>query len=398
MDIQRVLTELDGLKSAVRLTLSDAEKGADVPVRVQLRRTELKGEKIFQLEKQIGTQAFHENLTAPQALTRLEELLGSYRQVCIIRPGETVTFTCYGKKTKRSASGNSITAAETAHDRARSYLLPEGEAVPALVDLGIFTPEYKIVHSKSDKYKQINRFLELIDDKLKSFDRETIRVMDFGCGKSYLTFILYYYLTVKRGVKAEIIGYDLKRDVVEHCNGIAEKYGCEGLHFYCGDVSRDTEDLPDVDMLVTLHACDTATDYALDYAIRNRIPYIFSVPCCQHEVNLSLHKGGEFDLLQKHGLIKERFSALLTDAVRAEILEKSGYDTDVLEFVDLSHTPKNVMLRCRLRRPGLRPDLSALEDLQRRYGFRQTLLALTEERLKDSPALPYPAAAQGENE
>ncbi|MBQ2895730.1 MAG: SAM-dependent methyltransferase, partial [Oscillospiraceae bacterium] len=248
---------------------------------------------------------------------------------------------------------------------------------------------YTIVHSRYDKYKQINRFLELIDDSLRSFPKKSIRIMDFGCGKSYLTFILYYYLTEKRGLDAEIIGYDLKADVVENCNAIARRYGYDKLRFVLGDVSRDTVD-SEIDMLVTLHACDTATDYALDYAIRNRVPYVFSVPCCQHEVNLSIRRGGDLDIFMKHGLLKERMSALLTDAIRSELLERCGSEVDVIEFVDLSHTPKNLMLRCRLQRGGSLPELQALEALRQRYGFDQTLLRLTAERCAMQPKVTRP--------
>ena len=184
-----------------------------------------------------------------------------------------------------------------------------------------------------------------MDDAFRAEEREEITILDFGCGKSYLTFILYYYFTVKRGAKAKIIGYDLKEDVVENCNAIAKKYGYEGLTFVVSDVTRDTLADTKVDMIVTLHACDTATDYALWYAIEKGAPHIFSVPCCQHEVNSAIRKGGDYDLLLSHGLIKERFSALLTDAIRAAVLEDMGYEVDVIEFIDFAHSPKNIMLR-----------------------------------------------------
>ena len=168
-----------------------------------------------------------------------------------------------------------------------------------------------------DKFRQINRFIELVDDAFRASEQQEITILDFGCGKSYLTFILYYYFTVKRGVKATILGYDLKEDVVEHCNAIAQKYGYDGLRFVVSDVTRDTLADTHVDMVVTLHACDTATDYALWYAVEKGVKHIFSVPCCQHEINATIHKGGDFDVLLRHGLLQERFSALLTDSIRA---------------------------------------------------------------------------------
>ena len=244
----------------------------------------------------------------------------------------------------------------------------------------MFTPDLRIVKAKYDKYKQINRFIELVDDAFRASEQQEITILDFGCGKSYLTFILYYYFTVKRGVKATILGYDLKEDVVEHCNAIAQKYGYDGLRFVVSDVTRDTLADTHVDMVVTLHACDTATDYALWYAVEKGVKHIFSVPCCQHEINATIHKGGDFDLLLRHGLLQERFSALLTDSIRVAVLEDMGYTVDVIEFIDFAHSPKNLMLRCvKDRRVGER-NLSAAWELAEKYGFRQTLLELAEKK------------------
>ena len=272
------------------------------------------------------------------------------------------------------------TAAPKAHDRRKEYILAEGENIPALVDLGVFTPDLRIVKAKYDKYKHTNRFIELVDDAFRASEQQEITILDFGCGKSYLTFILYYYFTVKRGVKATILGYDLKEDVVEHCNAIAQKYGYDGLRFVVSDVTRDTLADTHVDMVVTLHACDTATDYALWYAVEKGVKHIFSVPCCQHEINATIHKGGDFDVLLRHGLLQERFSALLTDSIRAAVLEDMGYTVDVIEFIDFAHSPKNLMLRCvKDRRVGER-NLSAARELAEKYGFRQTLLELAEKK------------------
>ena len=262
----------------------------------------------------------------------------------------------------------------------KEYILAEGECIPALVDLGVFTADFRIVRSKYDKYKQINRFIELVDDAFQSSQREEITILDFGCGKSYLTFLLYYYFTVKRGVKAKIIGYDLKEDVVGRCNDIAARYGYENLRFVVADVTRDALYGEHIDMIVTLHACDTATDYALHYAMERGVKYIFSVPCCQHEVNAQIQKGGDFDLLLAHGLLQERFSALLTDAIRAAVLEDAGYCVDVIEFIDFEHSPKNLMLRCVRNKRGGEKKLAAAQALAEKYQFRQTLLQLAEEK------------------
>ena len=210
-------------------------------------------------------------------------------------------------------------AASRSHNREKSYILKEGENIPALVDLGVFTPDMKIV---------------------RDYKKDEICILDFGCGKSYLTFILYYYFSVKRGLKATIIVYDLKADVVERCGKIAEKYGYTGLEFVHADVTRDVLTDRKIDMIVTLHACDTATDYALHYAITKGADFIFSVPCCQHEINAGIHKGGDLDLLLHHGIIQERLSALLTDSIRAAVLEDMGYQVDMIEFIDFDHSPK----------------------------------------------------------
>ena len=311
--------------------------------RVTIRPLSLRGKAFFQLEYQQGQKVTHRNVTKGELPGLFaQELDGLYLQAVLCTETETRQ---YIRKTngsyKCTAKGEAQrTAAPKAHDRRKEYILAEGENIPALVDLGVFTPDLRIVKAKYDKYKQINRFIELVDDAFRASEQQEITILDFGCGKSYLTFILYYYFTVKRGVKATILGYDLKEDVVEHCNAIAQKYGYDGLRFVVSDVTRDTLADTHVDMVVTLHACDTATDYALWYAVEKGVKHIFSVPCCQHEINATIHKGGDFDVLLRHGLLQERFSALLTDSIRAAVLEDMGYTVDVIEFIDFAHSPK----------------------------------------------------------
>ena len=268
-----------------------------------------------------------------------------------------------------------MTQTPLTHNRQKQYILSEGTPIPALIDLGIFNSNYEIIKSKFDKFKQINRFIEIIDDSFKTTNKDEITILDFGCGKSYLTFIVYYYFTYIKNIKATIIGYDLKADVVENCNKIATKYGYNNLKFFVNDVTNDKLFEGNIDMIITLHACDIATDYALFFAIKNNVKNIFSVPCCQHEINNSISKGGDYDILLKHGLIKERFSALLTDSIRAEILHESGYHVDVLEFVDFTHSPKNLMLRATKVAKGFKPNFD-IEKLTKQYKFNQTLYNL----------------------
>lgn len=348
--------------------------------KVTIRPIASKSGRIFQAERFRGTKVFHENLTA-DALLKLfrDELDGRYRQVLIVASGLAAQYSLkVNGSYKRSVAPAVPRPADTlSHNREKSYILAEGENIPALVDLGVFSADFHIVKAKYDKYKQINRFIELVDQAISKDGREKFTILDFGCGKSYLTFILYYYLTVKRGVEAEIIGYDIKEDVVEKCGAIAEKYGYSGLHFVRADVSRDALYDKHIDMIVTLHACDTATDYALFCALSKKADYIFSVPCCQHEVNLSIKKGGELDIFLEHGIIKERMCSLLTDSIRADVLEDMGYKVDLIEFIDFEHSPKNIMLRAVRNGKTGSGRIERAKELAVRYGFEQTLLRLT---------------------
>lgn len=355
---------------------SKRDKAYDIS-KVTLRPFNSKKGEMWQAEKIKGAQAFHRNLTPDELAEYIEaELRHSFSQCCLTAEGTTLHYTIFPDKTKRKLTGNEIKVEQAkSHNKEKNYILRQGENIPALVDLGVFTEDFKIVKSKYDKYKQINRFIEIVDDAFREFGKDEVTILDFGCGKSYLTFIIYYYFTVIRKVKATVIGYDLKEDVVKHCNEIAKKYGYESLKFYINDVTKGELYNGKVDMVITLHACDIATDFALFHAIENKVRHIFSVPCCQHEVCSSIKKGGDFDLLLEHGLIKERFSALLTDSIRAEILKKCGYEVDIIEFVDFAHSPKNLMLRCKLKKPKA-PDLTEIKVLTEKYGFTQKLYGL----------------------
>ena len=348
--------------------------------KVNIRPVLLRGEVRYQLERFRDNKAYHQNLTAEEQVKVVgNELEGRYRQALVVTETETIQYSMKRDASyKRHASASvPLPGKVQSHNREKEYILKEGENIPALVDLGVFTADFKIVRAKYDKYKQINRFVELIDHAFKDYGKDEITILDFGCGKSYLTFILYYYFAVKRQIKATIIGYDIKADVVKRCGEIAKKYGYDGLEFVKADVTKDVLTDRNIDMIVTLHACDVATDFALHYAIQKKADFIFSVPCCQHEVNSSIHKGGELDILLKHGIIKERICALLTDSIRANVLEDMGYNVDMIEFIDFDHSPKNIMIRAKRNgKPGTKGRKQA-QELADAYGFKQTLLELT---------------------
>lgn len=274
----------------------------------------------------------------PSAFLQAQLQSGSVRGTVLASKKGTVTV-----KTKHCTASDApkITLE---HNRQKQYILKEGIPVPFLVDLGVMTADGKIIRLQYDKFRQINRFLELIEDILPELPRNReIRILDFGCGKSYLTFAMYYYLHELKGYPIRVTGLDLKQDVIEHCSRLAAAYGYDNLEFLCGDIAY-YDGCSHVDMVVTLHACDTATDYALAKAVGWGARVILSVPCCQHELNRQI----ENDLLSPvlhYGILKERMSALLTDGIRAQLLEEHGYRTQLLEFIDMEHTPKNLLIR-----------------------------------------------------
>lgn len=320
-------------------------------LKLRLRPVLANSSLIFQAEEFRGKQAFHRNFDAAQAALYLSDLMGSvFKQAQLDARDREATVlmnkkgTVTVKEKKRSSEVREAWNRSLAHNRQKRYVLPEGTPVPFLIDLGVMTKEGKIVNSRYDKFRQINRFLEFIEDILPQLDknRESV-ILDFGCGKSYLTFAMYYYLKELRGYPVRIIGLDLKADVIEKCSRLAEKYGYDKLKFYPGDIAS-YEGEEHVNMVVTLHACDTATDYALEKAVRWGAKVILSVPCCQHELNGQMESELFAPILQ-YGIIKERMAALCTDALRAQILEACGYRVQILEFIDMEHTPKNLLIR-----------------------------------------------------
>lgn len=337
-----------------QIILSNSRRKEEVS-KVRVRPLLLQGKLVFQVEEFRGKQAFHQNLMKDEAYEYLQNAMSdTFRQMELasakgsaqILVSKNGKMTVKVKKNRPVEGQAKIQAPSTLldHNRKKKYVLEEGKPIPFLQDLGVMTADGRIVHSRYDKFRQINRFLEFVQDILPKLPKgREINIIDFGCGKSYLTFAMYYYLKELNGFDIRVIGLDLKQDVIDHCNQLARKYGFEKLAFYHGDIAS-YEGVDQVDMVVTLHACDTATDYALAKAVRWNASVILSVPCCQHELNRQM-KNDMLEPVLQYGLLKERMAALYTDGIRAGILENHGYRTQILEFIDMEHTPKNVLIR-----------------------------------------------------
>ena len=372
------------------ITLSAPRKGRE-ELKARIRPVLLRDELKFQLEIFRGPKAFHENLPREEAVERIVELLTDvFCQLQLQADAGQVTalvskkgkVTVKEKRQPGKAGNAGVKPTSLAHNKKKRYLLEEGRPVPFLVDLGVMTPEGRIVHARYDKFRQINRFLEFVEDILPALPKNReLTILDFGCGKSYLTFAIYYYLRECQGLDVRIIGLDLKEDVIRKCSELSRKYGYDKLTFLQGDIAG-YEGCSRVDMVVTLHACDTATDYALYKAVKWGASVILSVPCCQHELNGQM-KSENLSILTRYGIVKERTAALMTDAIRANLLTESGYRTQLLEFVDLSHTPKNLLIRAvRAVIPGsakkqARAEIDAIEQ---EFGLEPTLDRLLKQR------------------
>ncbi len=343
-----------------------------------LKENDLK--EYYQIEKYTDKQVFHENIDLDLLENKvLEYTVGNYKQVSAW--SVTTTFDLRiskkGKVHLGKKKDDNLSLINKEHNKEKNYILEEGMIIEPLIDLGIFTKEGKVVNSKYDKYKQINRFVEIIDDEIRKNDYKELTVLDFGCGKSYLTFVLYYYFVEIKKINVKIIGLDLKKDVIEKCNDIAERYNYNNLHFELGDINGFKYN-DKVDMVITLHACDTATDYALYNAIKWNSKMIFSVPCCQHEFNEQMNTES-LSILTRYGIVKERVAALMTDAVRGNLLECVGYKTQLLEFIDIAHSPKNILIRAsksNISKEKREKSLSEVNALMSEFNLNPTLFKL----------------------
>lgn len=378
-DLRKAITDMVS-ENIVKVVISNKMKSDIQYNKIVFLLKEKKGKEYYQIEKYTDKQVFHENIDKGDLEESLLEAIESkYKQVNAW--SETITFDMKiskkGKVFLGKKNSDNKKVANKSHNKEKNYILKEGMIIEPLIDLGVFTKEGKVVNSKYDKYKQINRFIEIIDDEIKKNDQKELTILDFGCGKSYLTFVLYYYFVEIKKINVKMIGLDLKEDVIKKCNDIAKRYNYENLHFEIGDINGFKYNNK-VDMVITLHACDTATDYALYNAVKWNAKMIFSVPCCQHELNSQM-KTEELSILTRYGIVQERVAALMTDSIRANLLETLGYKTQLLEFIDIAHSPKNILIRAsksNISKEKKEKSLLEVEALMNQFNFKPTLYNL----------------------
>ena len=373
MDITQLLDICISDKLIDMVISGQKNKSEDKAVKVRIRPVILKNEIEYQVSEFVGRKVLHSNHGAADVKKKIiDYMTEDFKQAQInmtdaaatILSSKSKTLTCKYKK-----AGQLKVQRDLSHNRTKKYIIQEGKPVAFMIDLGVMGQDGKIIRTRYDKFRQINRFLEYIEDILPKLDKEReLTIIDFGCGKSYLTFAMYYYLKELKGYNIRIIGLDLKADVIEHCNELRTRYGYDKLDFYVGDIAT-YKDVDKVDMVVTLHACDTATDYALAKAVKWGAEVILSVPCCQHEANRTI-KSDILSPVMDYGILKERMAAIVTDAARAKLLTANGYDTQILEFIDMEHTPKNLLIRA---------VKSSKEDISAREKTKDMLEALNME-------------------
>ena len=365
---------------AFKIVISNKKNKDEKYNKINMNIKESKDKEYYQIEKYTDKQVFHENIETCLIKDKLIEYMStSYKQLSAWSEDSTFDLKISKKGKvflgKKKADNSNLINKD--HNKKKNYILEEGMIIEPLIDLGVFTKEGKVVKSKYDKYKQINRFVEIIDDEIKKNNYKELTILDFGCGKSYLTFILYYYFVEIKKINVKMIGLDLKEDVIEKCNEVAKRYKYDNLHFELGDINGYKYNNK-VDMVITLHACDTATDYALYNAIKWNTKMIFSVPCCKHELNHQM-KPENLDILSKYGIIQERVAALMTDAIRGNLLEAVGYKTQLLEFIDIAHSPKNILIRASKSNVSERKREKALNEVNKlleEFNFSPTLYNL----------------------
>lgn len=373
MNINELVNFVFDKETFISATLSNP-KDKKYYKKLEIKLINIKLTNVYQFIYYTDTQVFHKNLSYSEVISTFKtEILDNYKNAQIFT--SLNDYSLFSNRLKevsiKKLKPSKVKVSQT-NNRQKNYILPEDTFIPFLYELGIVSQEGKMHNSKYSKFKQVNRYLEFIDDIIDSFDKtKTINIVDFGCGKSYLTFATHYYFKEIKKLDVNIIGLDLKKDVINDCNNIVRKYNLEGIKFLTGDI-KDYISENKVDMVISLHACDTATDYALHQAIKWESKVIFAVPCCQHEVNKQI-KSNSLEAINDYGLIQERIASLLTDLTRAELLKSQGYKTQVLEFIDLEHTPKNILIRAVLTNNKDTNALNKINELKKEFNYTLTL-------------------------
>ncbi|MGN0480541.1 MAG: class I SAM-dependent methyltransferase [Lachnospiraceae bacterium] len=376
--LDKVLNE-----NLVELVISNPRK-KDKITKIKVRPVILKGQLFFQETDTAGKQELHSNLSREDIMDRVMQIMAEDFKQCqiltktgngVILSGKSGTMTAKYKETGVAIKEQR----QLSHNKTKKYLIAEGQPVPFLCDLGVMDRQGRVNPSRYDKFRQVNRYLEFIDDVLAQLDsgrQQTI--IDFGCGKSYLTFAMYYYLNEVKGMDVRIIGLDLKEDVINNCSSLAKKYGYDKLEFLVGDIAS-YNGVDEVDMVVSLHACDVATDYAIAKAVNWGARVILAVPCCQHEANGKI-ANEMMEPVLSYGILKERMAAIMTDAVRAGIMESCGYRTQILEFIDMEHTPKNLLIRAVYTGKCDKVKQEAVLNMEKEFNLSLTLNKLLNRR------------------
>ena len=354
------------------------KKTEDKAFKIKTEPINLKGELKYQISEYIGQKVIHKNVDSENIFDEIINAMYDNFKQCNITANKYCTILMNKKKqftltgVKENINSKMI---PKEHNKAKNYIISEGEYVDWMYQLGLMDKGGIVLKHRQKKFRQINKFLEMLKDIEREIPENSV-IVDMGCGKSYLTFAMYHYFNIINNKNVEIRGYDLKKDVVEYCNDLSRKFGFKNLKFYCEDIANIENTDERIAMIITLHACDTATDYAIYHGIRWGCRVMMNVPCCQHELFHQM-KNDNMNIMLNHGIIKERFAALLTDSIRARIIEIMGYKVQVMEFIDMEHTPKNIMIRS--VKTGKKADGKLIDDLERivgEYNVEPTLYKL----------------------
>ena len=375
--MEKIIKKIVDNNSIFKIIVSNPRKKSYEIKKITIRPIEIHGKEIYQLENHFTNKVTHVNFPYEKIGEILLDAMNNFKQMNIFAQKADIQILANkiskpkvitSKPTLKSYQGTK------AHNRKKNYIINDGEPCDFLIALGVMTKDGQVNKKYYNKFRQINRFLEIVNDSLSAIDKENVKIIDFGCGKSYLTFAIYYYLVKILGKKVDITGLDLKENVIRDCNKIAKELGYEGLKFKLGDIAEYKDE--SCDMIVTLHACDTATDYALINAVDWNTKMILSVPCCQHELFSQIDNPVNNPFL-KHGIIKDKFTEILTNGVRGLMLEACGYDVSMIEFTSLEHTAKNVMIKAvKLDNPSQKHKKKALaeyEALKETYKINPTI-------------------------